>query len=135
MTTADTIYKLYKCDRCYGDKVRMQTIQPEWVMESRNMQDLVQHIKSSTETNKTYCIEKYIDGDKRWRHLTVCTNPRNEFCRAQDFGGSFASGDITTVWEKYIWSATTNKWRVSNYRYDDEVVERNAWIAHLQQQS
>lgn len=130
MSTADTVYKLYKCGRCYGDNTLRRTIKPEWVMDSRNMQDLVNHITSSTETDKTFCIEKYIDWDQRWRRLGVFTY-NGRLCSADE--GSPDSGDLTTTWEKYIWSPTTHKWRITNYRYDDELVERSPYITYLQE--
>lgn len=114
MPCHETIYKLFKYERCYGNVVDRESVKKEYVIQNSNMNVLVDYIKNlSDEKNYTFCIQKFINNDLRWRQLLRHSNQSRI---------GWVKGDITTTWEKYVWDEKQQNWRSSNYRYDDEII-------------
>lgn len=115
MNSNKSIYRLYKCSRSYGNKKIRETHLKEYVMEDTNMNVLMEYILSNNEKLYTFIIEKYINNEIRWRQLGKSKSKRRNV-------DGWVKGDLTTTWEKYVWNDIEKKWRISNYRYKDEII-------------
>lgn len=128
---SSTIYKLFMTNRCRGDENIRTNLIKEFVAENSKMGVLINIIKESKFIDKTYVIEKYIDNEIRWRKLGLYIDFKYRRCskhntKTNSFSrcNNIIPGDLTTTWEKYIWDESINSWRISNFRYTDEVVVR-----------
>ena len=111
----NTVFKLYKYPRSYGNKCKREKVNHIYITSSTNMIKLVEKIKQSNEGKEfTFYIKKYIDNSIRWRQLGRANS------RALS---GWREGDLTTTWEKYVWDDKKKIWHPSNYRYDDEIVK------------
>ena len=70
MSSYKEIYRLFKYTRCYGANINRENCIKEYVMENSNMDILADYIKNATkEKEYTFCIQKVINNDIRWREL------------------------------------------------------------------
>jgi len=108
-------YKLFRCTRCYGNSDNRDTVTKYFVIQNNNMNVLIEYIKNTTQEKEyTFCIQKFINNEIRWRRLVK---------HSRTSWHKWLKGDLTTTWEKYVWDEKQEKWRISNYRYDDEIVK------------
>ena len=108
------VYKLFRCLRCYGKQDKHTLLEPEYIMENTNMNVLIQFITNLTTTTDkeySYYIQKFIGDEIRWRQLTT----KNVY-------NKWEKRNITTTWEKYIWNNKHHMWKLTNYRYKDEII-------------
>lgn len=104
-------YKLYKENRCYGNRSLREKIERIFVVEELN-----KCIHFDDDKSKTYIIQKFIDEDLRWRQLGRMYYHKNcnfNYCE---------KGDLTTTWCRIIYDDKSNKWKETNYRYTDEII-------------
>jgi len=118
----NTTYKLYKQDRCYGSHTRHELIEKHiFILESDNMSNLITFVNNEGDQTKSYVIFKYINDDLRYRTLQRFRHHKN---------GNFDKiykGDLTKTWARIFYDSRLNKWKETNYRYDDEVLWRGEY--------
>lgn len=114
------IYKLYRVSKSNGDiNLRKKNIAKNYnyIMEDINMLPLIEYIKNKGTNEYTYIIKKYKDNVIQIRTLGryLFTSGNNKV---------YNSSNTTTTWEKYTYDENRNKWKTTNARYDDEIVEK-----------
>lgn len=98
-------------DRCHGDETKRLQTSKQFEMEDDNMMRVVEYVRSVGDTTKAYVILKYIGDDLRWRQLGKITKYYQR-----------VKGDLTTTWSRLFYDNKQQKWKESNYRYEDEIV-------------
>jgi hypothetical protein len=107
-----TVYKLYKEDRCFGNSLKHTQNEKTLILEHTRMGKLVEYINVEGDKTKAYYILKCTGDNVSWRQLGRYDKNKQRF----------RVGEFTTTWARFFYDNTSNKWKESNYRYEDEIV-------------
>lgn len=111
------MFKLFRCDRCFGDKKKRETVNKVFLMSHKKMDRLIRIVNASTDGEKfTYYIEKYVYDIQKIRKISYLHQITED--------GLNCKWELSTTWEKYVYDLKDKIWRSSDYRYDDEIVNR-----------
>jgi hypothetical protein len=91
-------------------------------MKSGNMKDLILFINENGDKKKSYVIYKYTNNTLCLRNLGQFKNVKKNTYGIYNM--DFDNGDTTYTWARLFYDAVNNKWKETNFRYEEEVYSR-----------
>jgi hypothetical protein len=110
-----THYELYHEDRCFGNQElhKNAKINKYFHIQDSNMEKIKSYIETNGDKTKSYVILKYTNTHLQWRQLGKAE---------KGHWSGYTKGVLTNTWERIFYDDETRKWKPTNYRYDDEVI-------------
>jgi hypothetical protein len=107
------------------DKMNKIVIPYGWILIESNMKNIIDYITEYGDKNLTYLIYKYrncqiclrnllIDRNRQWRIVNnLCVDIKPGYLTPTNCIGD---GDVSLVFEKYIYDEMKGRWKTTNYR-------------------
>jgi hypothetical protein len=86
------------------------------------MKDLILFINENGDKKKSYVIYKYTNNTLCLRNLGQFKNVKKNTYGIYNM--DFDNGDTTYTWARLFYDEINNKWKETNFRYEEEVYSR-----------
>jgi len=117
-----THYELYQEDRCFGNQElhKNTKINKSFYIQDCNMENIKSYIETNGDKTKSYVILKYRNNHLQWRQLGRAK--KGHFTQYIKGAETYTKGVLTETWERIFYDDKLYKWKPTNYRYDDEII-------------